>query len=230
MTARRQQDRAAEEQPTGQSGLNQGLAAVVTALGVLVLAGAWLLREGPDQYWLSLLVNLGTTLLLFAVLVLVERRLYQRIEAVLSGPRTLPEAQQALRESLAARRDLLQSQGDREQAIEESALRVGDKLKGSGLVQLPASNGRSVLLFGDRDTADESSLTWRVSWEREQERFRLCHLVTTSSGPRRTWVRRLARGGGALTTSDVQVLQDFENQVLPILKELIVDLDDPARA
>ena len=83
MTARRQQDRAAEEQPTGQSRLNQGLAAAVTALGVLVLAGAWLLREGPDQYWLSLLVNFGTTLLLFAVLVLVERRLYQRIEAVL---------------------------------------------------------------------------------------------------------------------------------------------------
>lgn len=211
-------NRKAESLPDDQTRVNWPLASGVTLVGVLVLGGAFPLRKTEEGYWTSLLVNLGTALLLFALLVWLEPKLYRRIREAVLARRTLTEAQQALREALSAKRARQAPGSLREDAVEQTVLWVGDRLIECGLLQVSASPFE--MLFADQRAPDEPLITWKVSWGPEE----LCHKVTTFGKPEADWKQSLSKGNGPLSPVDQDALKAFQDQVSTILDKAASDL------
>lgn len=219
MTAAAQSNREVEGRSDDQLGVNWLLAGGITLLGLLVLISAFPLRKAQDGYWSSLLVNLGTALLLFAVLVWLEPKLSKHLREAVLAQRTLADAQQALGEALRARHARQPSGVSRDDAIEQTVLWAGDRLIESGLVQVSA--GPSEMLFADRAKPDEPLLTWKVSWDPDKG---LCHEVTTPASRAMRWEWSLSTGNDPLTPVDQGALKAFQDQVSTILDQAASDL------
>jgi len=105
-----------------------GKIAAFTGAGVALLVLARVV--GEDAYWQGVLVNLGTTLLLFALLVLAEPSLVRRIDAARRRPRDVTEAQQRVAAVLTAG-------GPVQNTPDCITTRVLDLISGTGLHLLP---------------------------------------------------------------------------------------------
>jgi hypothetical protein len=187
------------------------LAIILTIIGILTLAIASLMHSA---YWQAVLINLGTTLFLFAGLALLERRLVRQIRALKID--ALWVAQQEFGEALSTQVSLSHDV-TRRSAVEESVRAIGGAIKAVGLVQIPsADDDGGVMCFGD---IVGNNLRWEIGCGP-----RLFHRVTLKGGLVAEWPEMPMAGvhldNEQPSEEEKRVLADFEAQV-PILMRAI---------
>jgi hypothetical protein len=146
--------------------------------------GLTLLLLGPllaSAYLQSVLTNVGTAIMLFGVLGVAERRLVKIVDRAIREPRTLPEAQSAVRDILAGRG--VQEHPEAVTALGGSLKVIGSRLLGAGLVQCRPEADVSQHVYQDPRGA---LCTWSVCFGEN----RLRHEIAIVGGPRVTsaWV------------------------------------------
>lgn len=208
------QDDTAQEQATRPHERPTWLAVGLTASGFIVLLVAWL-AEG--SYWESVLVNIGTTFILFATLAFLEPRLVRRLKAHLAAD-GLSQAQAEVM------RLLSQASGEkpsvtRMQATEDSVRSVGRAIVGAGLVQCRAEVEDGVVAFEDTKGL---GLRWCVGVGPHLS-HKLCKnglsLFEWPPTGRAVFVKQ---DENELTDSDRESLAQFENEVVTILRGVAI--------
>lgn len=207
-----------------RSPVRWGLVAAFVITGTTMLVGAAVV----DAYARDVLVSVGTAFLLFAFLALAERRLIRVVEEA-AGPRTLDEAQAQLGRLIGSSRQLerpLESEVVRvEDARDATIRRVIQQLQVANLRQQPLAGGQMMVRM-----TDEAGLgiVWSIAWNRPGLR----HEVTIVRRPERAECRLESAGPrtlgtGHLTRDDQRALAEFEGEVLPLIRQILLTVTSP---
>ncbi|MBX6388041.1 MAG: hypothetical protein IRZ08_03405 [Frankia sp.] len=203
----------ADGAPGAEGRIRWPVVAAFTAGGAAMLGGGVFV---DDQYAQSILVNLGTTLLLFAALFLAEQRLLLAFTRVL-GPRTLAEAQRDLTDLISSARQVGGGGAvpvTTAAACRDAVNRIGPQLWHAGLRQQPSAHPDRIVYTDEAGLA----LRWEIAWDAPGLR----HEISIGT-EHRSW-GPWALSGGSLTPADLAILREFENEVFHSLRQIVLRL------